>query len=226
MADAATGAGKRTATRDVVEPDPLKPRLASNLWRISAAACLSVWLAGCRPPPLDNLPPPISDELPGPARRPAANPSQSSTGVVGFLPDARTTPGATLEVTAEDVCTAGYSKLVRSVPSRVKEEVYAEYGIASHEPGEYEVDHLISLELGGSNSVRNLWPQSYRTQPWNAHEKDKLENRLHRMVCDGTIDLKTAQRAIASDWIAAYRKYMSPNPPNYLAPTTKFREQF
>src|SRR5262249_28241155 len=85
---------------------------------------------------------------------------------------------------------------------------YAAYGITSHQPREYEVDHLISLELGGSNSIKNLWPQSYLTQPYNAHVKDVLENKLHKMVCDGTIDLRTAQREIATNWIEAYRKYV------------------
>ena len=117
------------------------------------------------------------------------------------------TPGATLPVATGDICVAGYSQKVRNVPLDVKRQVYAEYGIASHKPGEYEVDHLISLELGGSNSIKNLWPQSYVTQPWNAHVKDKLENELHDEVCSGKIDLPTAQHEIAADWIAAYKKY-------------------
>ena len=74
-----------------------------------------------------------------------------------------------------------------------------------------EVDHLISLELGGSNRLRNLWPEPYNIV-WNAHVKDRLENRLHQMVCAGELDLTTAQQAIASDWIAAYKRYESPNP--------------
>jgi hypothetical protein len=125
-----------------------------------------------------------------------------------ILPDPKLTPGATLNVTAHDICQPGYSKKVRNVPESVKKQVYAEYGIKSRKPGEYEVDHLISLELGGSNSIKNLWPQSYKTKPWNAHVKDKLENRLHALVCSGQLDLKTAQRAIATNWIAAYTKYM------------------
>lgn len=130
-----------------------------------------------------------------------------------LLPNPQMTPGDTLDVTKEDICTPGYSKKVRNVPTQVKNQVYQNYGITSRKPGEYEVDHLISLELGGSNSIKNLWPQSYVTQPWNAHVKDKLENELHRQVCSGKVDLKTAQHAIASDWIAAYKKYFHTDKP-------------
>ncbi len=123
-----------------------------------------------------------------------------------ILPDTTMTPGAALDVTAQDICVPGYSKRVRNVPSAVKQQAYAEYGIASHQPGEYEVDHLISLELGGSNAIANLWPESFQTQPWNAHVKDRLENELHRLVCAGQLDLATAQEEIAGDWVAAYLK--------------------
>jgi hypothetical protein len=84
----------------------------------------------------------------------------------------------------------------------------------SHGAGDYEVDHLISLELGGSNSIKNLWPESHRTSPWNAQVKDRLEDKLHELVCSGQLDLKTAQKAIASNWLEAYKKYVSPNPPS------------
>lgn len=130
-----------------------------------------------------------------------------------ILPDPKRTPGDALPVTKDDVCVPGYSKKVRDVPENVKKQVYQEYGIAHHAPGEYEVDHLISLELGGSNSIKNLWPQSYKTQPWNAHVKDRLENELHKEVCSGKIDLKTAQRDISKDWIAAYKRYFHTNGP-------------
>ncbi len=127
-------------------------------------------------------------------------------GAPPILPDASRTPGDVLPVTKDDVCVAGYSQKVRNVPSAAKPQVYASYGITSHKPGEYEVDHLISLELGGSNSVRNLWPESYVTSPWNARVKDALENELHRQVCEGKITLKQAQDLIAHNWIASYKK--------------------
>jgi hypothetical protein len=43
--------------------------------------------------------------------------------------------------------------------------------------------------------------------------KDALEDRLHSMVCEGKLDLRTAQRDIATDWIAAYKKYFHTDRP-------------
>jgi len=127
-----------------------------------------------------------------------------------ILPDPKLTPGDTFEVTVQDLCVRGYTKKVRNVPAEMKREVYEEYGITSHGSGDYEVDHLIPLELGGSNSIKNLWPESHRTSPWNAQVKDRLEGKLHELVCSGRLDLKTAQQAIASNWIEAYKTYVSP----------------
>src|SRR5262249_41824068 len=110
------------------------------------------------------------------------------------------------------VCIPGYTKTVRAVPQSVKNQAYRVYGILAHAPREYEIDHLISLELGGSNSLRNLWPQSYRTTPLNAYVKDRLENRLHALVCTGQLTLPAAQQAIATNWMAAYEQYVGPLP--------------
>src|SRR4051794_17479471 len=115
----------------------------------------------------------------------------------GSRPDRHCTPGAALAgVAAGQVCTPGYSKSVRNVSQSTKDKVYREYGIRRHAPGSYEVDHLVSLELGGSNSIRNLWPEK---QP-GARSKDKLENSLHTEVCDGTLTLHEAQRRIVKWW--------------------------
>ena len=116
----------------------------------------------------------------------------------GPHPDTHCTPGvAARGVTADDVCTPGYAGRVRNVSSRTKNRVYLNYGIRRHKSGAYEVDHLISLELGGSNSIKNLWPEK---QP-GARDKDKLENSLHEQICDGTISLRTAQTQIVDWWL-------------------------
>src|SRR4030081_2238975 len=110
-----------------------------------------------------------------------------------ILPDPNLTPGSTFDVSAQDICVPGYAKKVRNVPAEMKREVYEEYGITSHGPGDYEVDHLIPLELGGSNSIKNLWPESHHTAPWNAQVKDRLEAKFHKLVCSGQLELKTAR---------------------------------
>ena len=135
-----------------------------------------------------------------------------ATGTPPILPDPKITPGDTFPVTLDDIKVRGYSATVRDVPIKEKRAVYASYGITHWKRGEYEVDHLISLSLGGSNSQKNLWPQSYLTEPWNAHTKDQLELRLLELVRAGKVDLPTAQQEMARDWIAAYKKYVSPVP--------------
>ena len=133
----------------------------------------------------------------------------------GLLPNPSLTPGdAMVGVSASDVCTPGWSKKHRDVSSDVRASVFTAYGMpgGNHTlgcagPHGCELDHLIPLELGGSNSPRNLWPQPY-DGPMSAHAKDKLENRLHAMVCSGEISLQEAQRAIATDWVAAHRRFV------------------
>ncbi len=136
----------------------------------------------------------------------------SIPAVVGARPDPNMTPGDVLTTNLKTICTPGYTQTVRDVPSALKRQVYSQYGIRTRKPGEYEIDHLISLELGGSNSVRNLWPESYLTKPLNAHVKDDLENKLHELICTGKIPVAIAQQTIASDWIAAYVQYTGPLP--------------
>ncbi|MDD4933184.1 MAG: HNH endonuclease domain-containing protein [Methylacidiphilaceae bacterium] len=125
-----------------------------------------------------------------------------------ILPDPKLTPGDTFPVSRADVCVPGYSKKVRNVPWEEKREALRRYGVPLADRRDYEIDHLIPLSLGGSNSIRNLWPQSRRTQPWNAGKKDFLEDRLHKLVCSGKVDLAEAQKAISTNWIEAYQKYI------------------
>lgn len=87
--------------------------------------------------------------------------------------------------------------------AKTKRRVFLRYGIRRHERGQYEVDHLIPLELGGSNSVKNLFPEAARPKP-GFHQKDRLENRLHKEVCDGTMTLHDASHQIAVNWLKAY----------------------
>jgi hypothetical protein len=180
-------------------------------WKLAAGSCLGLLLtAGCGHSSGSGT---ASSGTPFGSRVAVVNntgsgvtATQPGTGQPApWEPNSQITPGATLAVTKDDVCVSGYSQKVRNVPESVKQQAYANYNVTNHHAGDYEVDHLISLELGGSNSIKNLWPESYKTKPWNAHVKDQLENALHADVCSGKIDLKTAQQEIASDWIKTYK---------------------
>jgi len=140
------------------------------------------------------------------------------------LPDPILTPGATSpdvvrNVTLAELCHSSTS-LVRNVPQKIKNQVFAEYGLQQeHRPdctgpdhACFEMDHDCSLELGCNNDEKNLWPQAYDGTPWNAHVKDKLENELHALICapNPTMTMRQAQQCISTDWIACYQKVFAP----------------
>jgi hypothetical protein len=123
-----------------------------------------------------------------------------------LLPNPSLTPGVARPVELTAVCTDANDEVVRSVPDSVQQAVFREYGISNAPADDYEVDYLITPGLGGTDDIRNLWPQPHNNT-WNSYVKDELEHRLHDMVCSGQVPLSTAQQDIAANWISAYEKY-------------------
>ena len=149
------------------------------------------------------------------------------------LPISAVTPGAinpsvTQANIATTICTLGYTLKIRPPVSyttklKIKQLAslpYSAYG--SKDTALFEEDHLISLELGGSpTDTKNLWPEPW-DGPFGARVKDKLENKLHAMVCAHQIALAKAQGVIASNWYSAYQVYvlgMSTQPTPTPTPT-------
>lgn len=108
-----------------------------------------------------------------------------------------------------------------SVTNKIKVKTFALYGIAATPANmkAYELDHLISIELGGASTIKNLWPE-----PWDvnvggfdlgAHTKDKAENAVRRAFVARKITLAEAQRLISVDWTVAYKKYVAPSLPKF-----------
>jgi hypothetical protein len=110
-------------------------------------------------------------------------------------------------IDGHDLNTAcGQSKAHRGSMSHARrDEILTRYGLPPGEHPDYEIDHLIPLCLGGSDDPSNLWPEPRRTiEPkWNAEAKDRLERLMCDMVCNGQLDIGTAQEAFAKDWIAS-----------------------
>lgn len=127
------------------------------------------------------------------------------------LPVASITPGATWDISAQELC-AG-TRHTRAVTAAMRAQVLSAYGMEDVPTDQYELDYLITPELGGATDARNLWPQAYASPVWNARVKDELESLLPRLVCAGAVDLPTAQRDMAVDWIAAYKKYFNTDYP-------------
>lgn len=119
-----------------------------------------------------------------------------------------TNPAVTQANIHQTICVSGWTATVRppaSYTTRLKLQQMAVQHIAGL-PSAVEEDHLISLEIGGHpTDPKNLWPQHW-SPPWGAHDKDRLENALHRDVCAGRETLAQAQHEIATNWIAAYQK--------------------
>ncbi|HVM91533.1 MAG TPA: hypothetical protein VMT67_01915 [Terriglobales bacterium] len=143
----------------------------------------------------------------------------------GAEPNRILTPGATRPVRIDNICSMPREEVVSEVTPSLRQQVFREYGISNPRPEDYEIDYLIAPGLGGTEELHNLWPEPSTARIWNAHVKDTLEEHLHEMVCAGQIDLPTAQREIATDWIAAYKKYFHTNAPLALRSSLSVTDQ-
>ena len=139
--------------------------------------------------------------------------------IVPILPNESVTPGAINPAVTQSniqstICVIGYTKTIRPPSSfttklKIKQLSTLPYSAFNDfKTADFEEDHLISLELGGSpDNPKNLWPEPYASAT-GARVKDKVENALHALVCNGSVTLKTAQKAIATNWYTAYLKYV------------------
>lgn len=163
-----------------IHPAPVATARSWKLPALAAAAMLAVSLAAWR----------FLQPLPG-----------------AGLPDSRLTPGAVQFTNAAQVCALETEADQTPVASELALAVFRDYRIPHPPAGAYEVDYLISPALGGSRQAANLWPQPYATGEWNSRVKDALEDHLRAQVCQGKLELADAQREIAANWIAAYRRH-------------------
>jgi hypothetical protein len=149
-----------------------------------------------------------------------ADSSQALVGPADIYPNSLRTPGITNpDITqsniGETICNPTWStKSIRpssAYTHHLKIEQIREYGYSDSNLGDYEEDHLIPLELGGSpTDPRNLWPEPLATSipDGGARFKDKVENHLHAQVCAGNITLEEAQKGISTDWYRVYTMWV------------------
>lgn len=151
------------------------------------------------------------------------------------LPNPKLTPGALSSAVTqanidETICRpGGYTKSVRP-PERYTEKLKGrliraygyeqQVGGTAYRYGNYELDHLVPLSIGGSpDSPKNLWPEPHVVQGgWGSYAKDRLELKIHDLVCAHQLSLAQAQSMMATNWVAAYKRLIGPTPdPNPMS---------
>jgi hypothetical protein len=130
-------------------------------------------------------------------------------------PDLGCTPGATLvHQTTKRICRPGYGQGGDQINPQTEGLVYSDYNVLdASTPGAYQIDHLIPVQLGGSNAETNLWPQPRtNARGFGYPQKNHLERVLRRLVCEHRLSLRVAQHQLATDWISAARRYADRDP--------------
>ncbi|MHB8490590.1 MAG: hypothetical protein ACYDA6_00025 [Solirubrobacteraceae bacterium] len=135
-----------------------------------------------------------------PAATIAASPDQPAPAANGqpIMPPGAFNASVTQATIGQTICVSGWTATVRPPTSYTgtlkRQQMAAEQ--LSGTPADYEEDHFIPLELGGSpTSPDNLWPEPY-AGPWAARSKDAEETRLKEEVCAGTITLAQGRAEI------------------------------
>ena len=140
--------------------------------------------------------------------------TQTSSCARSSRPDRSCSPGAYYaHLTRGVICGASFrTGSIRNVPQAEKFQVEHEYGMAESYYGyAIEIDHIVPLELGGSNAIANLFPEP-GSGAASYHAKDALENRAKAAVCEGRLSLRAARRGFATNWEALYRRLYGHGP--------------
>ena len=64
------------------------------------------------------------------------------------------------------------------VTTKTEQKVFARYRLPWTRRAEFKIDHLVPLELGGADTVDNLWPQPVRARPYGTDRKELLTEVL------------------------------------------------
>ncbi len=111
-----------------------------------------------------------------------------------LLPNPKLTPG---KIAERDKDRGG-------VTIKMERQVFARYRLPWTRRAEFKLDHLIPVELGGADTIKNLWPQSLRIRPYGADRKEWLTEILLERIARKQITLEQAREQIRRDWIDAF----------------------
>jgi hypothetical protein len=156
--------------------------------------------------PSDSVLAPVATVLPQ-THAPATSSSAKSSSApplpqIVSRPNPIQTPGATASTDVAAIC-AGPDRTHTHIPGEIQSLAYQEYGLQfpNRNPN-YTLDWLIPIELGGANTLPNIWPAAITGVGY--HQKQQLNARLRKLVCSGQMMLTTAQTGLTRDWYALY----------------------
>ena len=119
------------------------------------------------------------------------------------VPDDELTPGDYCSESDSDFLYLRYEEQVpfckRRVNRQLKQRVYEAYDIPSRCRSQYTVDHFIPLSMGGSNSIKNLWPEHYRVKELRMD----LETDVHFKLEVGILTRDEAVALVIQDKVMA-----------------------
>jgi hypothetical protein len=110
------------------------------------------------------------------------------------FPNADLTPGSFCTTSDPDFLELRYAEQIpickRNVSTQRKRNIMQNYGYPMADRDHYEMDHCIPLNMGGSNSDLNLWPEPIDDD--NANPKNKLEGAIYKGLSSGTMTYEYA----------------------------------
>ncbi|MEY2548745.1 MAG: hypothetical protein QOJ87_291 [Verrucomicrobiota bacterium] len=124
--------------------------------------------------------------------------AESALAQEALLPNPKLTPG---RVANRDKDRAG-------VTLAMEQKVFARYRLPWASRPAFKIDHLIPVELGGADTIDNLWPQSLRARPYGAERKELLAEVFRLKIARGQMTLAQAQEQIGKDWIDAFIEHV------------------
>ena len=108
------------------------------------------------------------------------------------IPNREETPGHLCTTKNPDFKEYRYSEKIpycqRNVNTDRKKFIYDNYKIAENERNQYTIDHLVPLSIGGSNEIKNLWPEHKNVKA----ERPTLEVDTYKALEAGEITQKDA----------------------------------
>lgn len=114
------------------------------------------------------------------------------------LPDPQCTPGSAAPSARSLLCLdAELKRQPSKKPSKkLTRRIKKAYRVKG---GQWQINLLIPARLGGKANQANLWPIKKRLR----NKKQRVEIKLWREMCAGSVSLNQAQKQIADNWKTA-----------------------